>query len=210
MKFERIESVIFPELKEYNIELIENVIVSNKEQLEKALDIINLPCYGKIIAREDLHKSDKGLVREINTLNECIAFYEELKNLNKEKNVYSFVLQKRVKGVELFLGMKKDNLFGHVLLFGFGGIFVEVYRDISYGILPVSKDDFLEMIEDTKIGRSLLNGYRGYGIDFDKLYDLVKNTYKLLREKNYSEIEYNPIIVSKDGITSIVDVKIIK
>ncbi|MCX8166384.1 MAG: acetate--CoA ligase family protein [Candidatus Micrarchaeota archaeon] len=209
-KFSRLETIVFPELKEYGIELIDNVIIENKNDLKKGLELISLPCYAKLIAREELHKSDKGLVREITNEKECIMFFEEMENLNKEKKVYSFVLQRRVKGVELFLGIKKDNLFGHVLLFGFGGIFVEVYRDIAYAVLPIKKDEFLELVEQTKIGERLLKGYRGYGIDLEKLYEVIKNSYRLMKQKNYSEIEYNPIIVSKEGITSIVDIKIVK
>lgn len=207
-KLKTIEEAIFPELGIYNIKLVENYVVSTKEELSKALKKVSIPCYMKGVSVADLHKSDKGLVREITSEQEAFAFFDELKETN-DPDLFA-VVQKRATGVEIFIGIKKDNLFNYIFLFGLGGVFVEVYRDISYGILPVSKSELLEVIAQTKIGKSLLKGYRGYGIDVDYIYNLLRNSYKMLKENDYSEIEFNPIIISKKGKTTAVDVKIVK
>lgn len=207
-KLNTLEDNVFPELGLYNIKLVENYVVTTHEEISRALKKISLPCYMKGVSTSDLHKSDKGLVREIMDESEAVVFFKELRQKN-DQNMH-ITLQKREPGIELFIGIKKDPLFDYIALFGLGGIFVEAYKDISYGILPLTKEALLEMIKNTKIGKSLLKGYRGYGIDIEYLHTMLKNSHKLLKDKEFQEIEFNPIIVNKSGKTTAVDVKIIK
>ncbi len=201
-----IEELVFPELKKFGISLSPHCIVNDLKEVEKASKKFGFPLFMKGIAAKELHKSDKGLVKEITSLEDAKRFFNALKATDVD---YKIVVQKRLSGIELFMGMQKDELFQNILVFGMGGIFVEIYRDVSYGIMPLTFSQFNEVIKSTKIGKALLKNYRNYAIDTQKLYSLAVKCHRLLLKTNTKEIEFNPIILEKSGSFGIVDVKIV-
>lgn len=204
----RIENTVFPELGVAGIKMVENYIAWDEQELAEAIEKVGLPCFMKALNPHDLHKSEKGMVQEILTGKQAVEFFLHTKQVHG--NHYWIAVQKCSRGMELFVGIKKDPVFSHTLLFGYGGIYVEVYRDISYGILPLNKGELERIVSDSKIGKKLLANYRGYSINLKQLGKLVNSAYKLVKENGFSEIEFNPVIIEKDGTVVPVDIKLIK
>jgi len=102
-----------------------------------------------------------------------------------------------VSGVEIVIGMKRSKEFGPVLMFGLGGILVEVLKDVSFGVAPISRSVAKKMIEEVK-GYKILKGFRGsLPVNLEKIIDILVNLSKLsLENQNIKEIDLNPIIVN--------------
>jgi acyl-CoA synthetase (NDP forming) len=106
-------------------------------------------------------------------------------------------------GQEVIVGLKKDPQFGHALMFGLGGIFVEVYRDVSFRVVPVEKRDALLMISEIK-GYSILKGIRGRKpADIDAIADVLVAVSGMAEKKNIIELDINPLIVSENGALAV-------
>ena len=113
------------------------------------------------------------------------------------------------RGVEVIIGGLRDPQFGPVVMFGTGGISVELMKDVSYRIAPLDKKEALEMIREVK-GYPLLTGFRGSKpADIDSLSEtIVKLSEILIEIEDIKEIEINPLIVYEKGVAA-VDVKVI-
>jgi len=105
------------------------------------------------------------------------------------------------KGVEVIVGMRRDATFGPLMMFGMGGTMVELLKDISFRVAPLSRDDIEGMVAETIAGK-LLNGYRGAEIaDFERLYETIAQLSLLAMEQtDIQEIEINPLIVYPKGM----------
>jgi acetyltransferase len=113
-----------------------------------------------------------------------------------------------VRGVETIIGMKRDPVFGPVILFGLGGIFVEVLKDASLGIAPLTKDEALTRIRRIK-GLPLLTGARGREpVNLNALADILVSLSTLaLAHPEVEEIDFNPVFATPDG-AHIVDARV--
>jgi len=177
-------------LEKYKIPLVETRLVRTKKEAKEAAGKIGYPVVLKIASPEVLHRTERGLVK-IGIENErelAKALAEILKNSKKIK-VEGILIQKMAKGMEMACGMKRDASFGPVLMFGLGGIFIEVLKDVSFQIAPVSKREAGEMVKKYR-GRTRANLGRVVGI----LTGLSK-----LAEENpeIKEIDLNPIFVDE-------------
>lgn len=172
----------------------------------------NFPVVLKVDSPEVIHKTDLGLVKVgIKTkqeLEESMAQMKQVLMKNAVKN-YSFIIQEQVKGIELVMGMKKDPSFGPVILFGLGGIYVEVLNDVSMRIAPLSKKDCLFMINEIKSSK-ILDGYRNSPkVDTSVIIEtLLKLSSLVMKEKNIAELDFNPVIVNGSRLY-VADVRII-
>ena len=130
------------------------------------------------------------------------AFNDMYVRLSKEYDVKGILLEKMVpKGVEMIVGLQNDPQFGPVIMVGLGGIFTELFKDVSFRVLPITQDDALEMIEELQ-GKMLLKGYRGsQPINLDILCNALVNIGKLGFDISpyYESIDFNPIIVYPDS-----------
>ncbi|MDF9409759.1 MAG: hypothetical protein A4E52_01662 [Pelotomaculum sp. PtaB.Bin013] len=108
------------------------------------------------------------------------------------------------KGTELLIGCKRDPQFGPVLVFGTGGVFTEILNDISLRIPPLSKEEFLNMINETKVGK-ILAGARGTtAVNFDQLTDYLASFAQLVMgNPSISEIDINPLLAYADGFVAL-------
>ena len=110
-------------------------------------------------------------------------------------------LQKQVKkGAELYIGIKKDETFGQVLLFGLGGVYIEIFKDVSQRICPIAKKDFYDMIEELKAKKILL-GYRGKQVNLEKLAKLCVAVSKMAVSENITELDLNPVKADEKDCT---------
>lgn len=196
-------------LSYYGIPTVEEKLVKSiKEAIETAKEI-GYPVVLKGYSSTLSHKSEYNLV-ELNLRDE-----KELKEgwkriFNTKIKLEGVLVQKQIKGnLELIVGLKKDITFGHCVVFGLGGVFTEILKDISIRVAPIEKIDAIEMIREIK-SYKILEGYRGEkGVNFDKLSEILVNAGKIgIEHPEIKELDINPLIV-QDGIPIAVDSLII-
>ena len=188
----------------YDIKVPRFALVKEIENAVKEANSIGYPLVAKIVSPEILHKTDVGGVK-IDLKNEedvRSAFNDMYGRLSKEYDVKGILLEKMVpKGVEMIVGLQNDAQFGPVIMVGLGGIFTELFKDVSFRVLPITESDALEMIEELQ-GKMLLKGYRGSSpINMDILCKALVNIGKLGYDNSayYDSVDFNPIIVYPDS-----------
>lgn len=183
-------------------------IARNAEEAERIADKIGYPVAMKIVSPDVIHKSDIGALSLDVTKEEVRnTFYEIISRVESympEARIEGILVQKMVKGGrEVIIGMKKDLQFGNVIMFGVGGIYVEVFKDVAFRIAPISMDDAYEMIKSIK-SFALLKGIRGEKmLDINSLAEIIVRFSQLSMDYPISEMEINPIKVFEKGCVAI-------
>lgn len=195
--------------------------VTADEAVEKS-KAIGFPVVLKILSKDVLHKSDAGGVK-INLKNEeevRKAFTEIMvnaKNYGKEKGIDVdlsrgvFISDFADMGTEIIVGVTKDPQFGHALMVGLGGIFVEVLKDVSFRLIPFTENDAREMLKELKAYK-ILEGIRGEPPrDVDSLVNVMLAVSKMIEENpEITELDCNPTFVYEKGKgTLVVDARIL-
>ncbi len=186
-------------LAAYNIPVTREVVVQDKAQLKKAVENIGFPLVMKGCAADLAHKTESGLVRvDVRTTDEAQAVFEEMMAAMdaEDKGV---LVQEMVKGKrELVIGLTRDSQFGPCVMFGLGGIFTEILRDITFRVAPITKDDALEMMNEIK-GKKILEPIRGMeAADTDALAEILVSLGALgVENDEIAEVDINPLILSK-------------
>jgi len=202
-------------LQTAGIPLPDAILAKNAEEAVKASQVVGLPVAMKIVSRKIVHKSDTGGVR-INLVSEedvRTAFEEIIRSALKiaEKDEIEGILVSPMAkaGQECIVGMTRDHQFGPVIMFGLGGIFVEVLKDVSFRVAPLARSDAEQMIQQIK-GFPLLKGIRGQSPkDIGAIVEILLGISDLsVRDNAIREIDLNPVIVHEKG-ASIVDARII-
>ncbi len=185
-------------LKKYDINFVASCVIKD----ESAFNKVKYPLVLKVFSGKIIHKSDVGgVIVGIKDKEEAVKAFKKLKKVSK-----NILMQKMVSGKEVIIGMKRDGQFGPVVMFGLGGIFVEVMKDISFRVCPVTKRNAVEMIKEIK-SYKILEGIRGEkGININALADLIVNVSKLSLKNDVNEIDLNPVIVD-DKKAVVVDVR---
>lgn len=182
-------------------------LVTTLEEAVAAAAEIGFPVVLKIVSRDILHKSEAGGVKVKLTDEQSVraAFTQILENarhFRPDADIAGLLVCEMLPvGVETIIGMTRDVSFGPAFMFGLGGIFVEVMRDVSFRVLPLTKDDALEMIYEIK-GYALLRGIRGITPrDVDALAELIVKTAKMVEENpEIRELDINPCFVYESGV----------
>ncbi len=194
-------------LKTYGLPVTEEMIVSSAADAMKAASKIGFPVALKIMSPDLLHKTDVGGVAlNLNTENDVKNAYHEMykkvKSKRPEARIEGVLVQEMLRpGLEVIIGIKKDPVFGPALVFGLGGVFVEVLKDVSTRVAPLNEKDALSMISEIK-GRALLDGHRGQmPRDKDALVDVILKVSRLAveLEEAIDEIDINPLIIYEEG-----------
>jgi len=202
-------------LKEYGIPVPDFMLIKNEEEIAGLAKEINFPIAMKIVSPDIIHKSDAGGVKlDIKDEKEAKLAYQEIiskvKKYNKEAQIFGVITYSMIpKRTEIIIGMMKDPHFGPVAMFGLGGIFVEVLKDISFRILPIEEKDAREMITEIK-GYEILKGARGNPPqDIQSIKEVLMKISKLTTENpEINEIDLNPIFVFEKGL-QVVDARMI-
>jgi hypothetical protein len=194
----------------YSLKYPETMVFHNYEEITERK--IPFPCVLKVDSQKVMHKTELGLVfTHIDSMGELKQKIIAAETILKENNVteYNLVLQESIKGAEFIAGLKTDQTFGKVVVFGLGGIFVELVKDVSMRIAPLEKKEIIDMIESTKAKR-FIDGYRGFPkANKEKIVDLLMKLSRMaVTEKNIVEIDFNPVIVNEKE-AYIVDARII-
>ena len=202
-------------LREYGIPVPDFKLIKSEEEITGLTKEINFPIAMKIVSPDIIHKSDAGGVK-LNIKNEKEAklayqgIISKVKKYNKEAQIFGVITYSMIpKITEIIIGIMKDPHFGPVIMFGLGGIFVEVLKDISFRILPIEEIDAWEMIAEIK-GYEILKGARGEAPkDMEAIKILLMKISKLTMENpEINEIDLNPIFVFEKGI-QVVDARMI-
>ena len=197
----------------YGIKVPEYSIVTNESEAVSKSKEIGFPLVAKIVSDQILHKTDvKGVKVGLENENEVKETFLDMYNrLSKDYSVKGVLLEKMVpKGIELIVGLQNDPQFGPVIMLGLGGIYTELFKDVSFRVLPITKKDALEMINDLK-AKEILQGFRGsQSINLDMLSDAIIKIGNLGFDmaKYIDSVDFNPIIVYPDNYY-VVDAKIL-
>jgi len=202
-------------LRQAGINVVETRLAVSKEQAVAVSQQLGFPVVLKIVSADVLHKTDAGGVKlGLKTAGQVGKAWDEImKSVKKafpEAKIEGVSVQPMAKpGVEVIIGMSKDAQFGPVLMFGLGGIFVEIIKDVSFRIVPLVKRDAKEMVREIK-GFPLLNGYRGSEpVDIVNLENLLLKASEFVEKTpEIKELDLNPIFAYKDGAMA-VDARVI-
>jgi len=185
-------------LQAYQIPVTKEVLVENVKDLAKAAQEIGYPLVLKGCSSDISHKTEKGLIRvDIRNEDEAVKAFEEIM-ADMDGNENAVLFQEMVKGQrELVIGLTRDAQFGPCVMFGLGGIFTEILKDISFRIAPLEKRDALDMMRDIK-GHKILDAVRGMeAADLDVLADILIKVGQIGMENDrIKEIDINPVILS--------------
>jgi len=185
-------------LKSYGIPATRETLVHTREECTKAAHAIGYPLVLKACSPQLAHKTEKGLVRlDLRSNQELILAFDDLMS-RMEGNEKSILVQELIKGTrELVAGMTRDPQFGPCVMFGLGGIFTEILKDIAFRVAPLEKRDALDMTQEIK-AHKILGAVRGMpAADMDLLCDILVKVGEIgLENESIQEIDINPMILS--------------
>ncbi|MDN3987383.1 acetate--CoA ligase family protein [Zwartia vadi] len=199
-------------LKGYGIRAPQSMVVHTEAELDEAFRQFSGPVVLKLISPEVLHKSDFGAV--VLGLRDAESIKASMREISKRCRdqgyaIDGFLLEEMVdKGHEIVVGGYRDETFGPVIMFGLGGIFVEVLQDVTFRICPITEADAREMIQDLR-GASLLKGARG-GINVpDEV--IVETLMTIGGEQglfytladSIEELDINPLLATAQGVIAL-------
>lgn len=195
----------FEIIRAYGIPVADHQFVQKKEDLEKALNKIKAPVALKVISTEISHKSDVGgVVLNIRTLSEATSAYSRMNQL-AQRGSSGVLVQKMISGgKEVILGGKRDPSFGPVILFGLGGIYVEVFKESSLRLAPINRPEAEEMISELKAS-AILKGLRGENpLDRKALVEnLLRLSQLMIDFPEIEGIDINPVMVLEKGAVAV-------
>jgi acyl-CoA synthetase (NDP forming) len=193
-------------LKHIGIPSVETRLAANLKEVVSISQRFGFPVVLKIASPDVVHKTDSGGVKlDLKTISEVKQAHRDILSSVRRKYPHALIhgisVQKMAPpGTEVIIGTSKDPQFGPVIMFGLGGIFVEVLKDVSFRVIPVSRKDAQEMIQEIK-GFPLLRGYRGMEpASIPALIAMILKVSKFANENpQIKEMDLNPIFAYKDG-----------
>lgn len=202
-------------LKEAGIHCTDTRLAVDKAEAVALCEEIGYPAVLKVSSKDITHKSDAGGVKVgLPDKAAVVKAYDDIMASctarHPDADIEGISVQSMAKpGIEVIIGMTKDLSFGPVLMFGLGGIFVEVLKDVAFRVVPLEKNDASEMIAEIK-GKKLLEGYRGQDpADIPFLEDILLRLSELVdKSAGIAEIDMNPVFAYKQGAV-VVDARII-
>ena len=182
------------------IPLVPEMVSTSKEELMAFANQVGYPVVAKVVG--PVHKSDVGGVTlNIRTEKHLALEFDRMMQI---PDATAVMVQKMLKGTELFIGAKYEERFGHVVLCGLGGIFVEVLKDVSSGLAPLTYGEAYSMIHSLR-GYKIIKGTRGQqGINEQKYAEIIVRLSTLLRfATEIKEIDINPLLADADNVVAV-------
>ncbi len=196
----------------YGLPVLPSRLCHTVDQAVKAADEFGYPVVIKVVSPQILHKTDVGGVR-VNLTDaaalsrEFLTMLENIRQVRPEADVWGILVQKMAdrRGTETILGMKRDPSFGPLLMFGLGGILVEVLKDVVFRIAPINDLSAESMVTGIKAAR-ILQGFRGEPPrDVPKIKDCLQRLSQLVTDfPDFDEIDINPLLVYEQGKGAVV------
>lgn len=203
----------FSLLSKYKISCPATQMASSPSSILSACGKIGFPLAMKAVSPHVQHKSDRGgVILGVKSLPEAEKAYHLLMERYKGVKLEGVLVQKMAGGsnsVELIIGGKKDAQFGQLIMLGTGGIFVEVFRDVTFRVCPITEEDAGQMVRELR-SYPILAGARGREkVNERALVSTLMKVSDLLLEEDPKEFDINPLIADSVGCTA-VDMRIIK
>lgn len=200
-------------LSEYGIKVPQYALVRSSDEAVNKSKEIGFPLVAKIVSPDILHKTDVGGVKVgLRSEDEVRRAFDDMYHRLKEKfDVKGVLLEKMVpNGVELIVGLQNDSQFGPSIMVGLGGIYTELFKDVTFRVLPITKDDAKKMLNSLR-GSDILKGFRGSkAVNMDMISEAIVNigTLGVDLAGKYESVDFNPVVVYPDEYF-VVDAKII-
>ena len=200
---------------EYGIPVPRFKLARSVEEAVGHAEEIGYPVVLKVVSPQVVHKTDVGgVVLGVSDAEQVRNAYSRvventLRKLPSAEIVGVLVEEQAREGVEVIVGAFKDEQFGQTVMFGLGGVFVEVLDDVSFRVAPVSEEDAEEMVREIR-GYRILKGYRGRPpADLEAIKSIIVNVSRMVMElQEIREVDLNPIYVYERGAVA-VDVRVI-
>jgi len=195
-------------LSAFGIAVVQGRIAHNWREIEAAAAELTPPLVLKLSGDAFLHKSEwGGVITGLQTRKELHMAYQRIRDgvhRRSSKARIGFQIQEQATGKELLLGLKHDPQFGHVIACGFGGIYTEVFKDISRELVPVGRQEAEQMLSSLKI-YPLLKGTRGEaGVDLESLLDALERlSFLATRIPDIMELDINPLMTDSSGCRAV-------
>jgi acyl-CoA synthetase (NDP forming) len=195
-------------LAKYGITVTKESIAQNADEAYSIASQIGTTVAMKISSPDISHKSDMGGVELNIAASDAKATYDRIisriKKAVPDARIEGILVQQMApSGHEMIVGLKKDAQFGHVLMFGLGGIFVEVYKDVSFRVTPIGMKEALDMISEIK-GYPILKGIRGRKpADIDSIAHVLVSVSEMAQKENIIELDINPLIAGETGAIAV-------
>ena len=200
-------------LEAYDVSVPRHQVVTSAEQAEVAAAEVGYPVVAKIVSPDILHKTELGgVLLNLNDAAAVRAAYRQI--VERARQVRAALPGVLIScmappGTEVIAGLTQDAQFGPVVMFGLGGIFVEVYRDVSFRLIPLTEPDAAAMIREIKASPVLQGVRGGRSADLKALADLLLTVSRMAEENpEIAEMDLNPIIVYEEGL-SVVDARVL-
>ncbi len=194
----------------YGIPVAASVLAKNADEAGMAASKLGFPVVEKIVSPDILHKSDVGGVKiNITSEEEARAAFDQissqvLRAVSKAR-IQGVLVQKMIKGgTETIVGGSRDPQFGPVVVFGLGGIFVEILKDVSFRVAPIDREEALDMIKEIR-SAPILNGFRGTpAADKEALASVIVSVGRLMIENpEISSLDLNPVMALPSGAVTV-------
>jgi acyl-CoA synthetase (NDP forming) len=197
-------------LEEAGIPVVTTRLATSREEAVRIAEEIGLPAVLKVLSPDVTHKSDVGGVKVgLETADQVRSAYDSIMSSTSAAaptaSIEGVSVQSMAEpGVEVIVGATRDPQFGHVVMFGLGGVLVEMLRDVSMRLVPVEQRDARAMIREIK-GLPLLQGYRQYPpCDLDSLEEVILGLSRFLEEHpEVRELDLNPILCYPKGLVAV-------
>jgi succinyl-CoA synthetase beta subunit len=177
-------------------------LVKTLREAESFSGTVGFPLVLKMISKQALHKTEVDGVKIVYEKGGLNGQFKSLANAAKRKKIRldGILVQEYVRGKEVIIGLKKDPVFGHAILFGLGGTLVEILKDVAFRVCPISEGDAQEMIDELRL-RQVLYGYRGdKGVNIRALKKILVNASKIpLKHGDIREMDINPLMINERG-----------
>jgi acetate---CoA ligase (ADP-forming) subunit beta len=190
-------------------------LAKTADEAAKVADQLGYPIVLKIVSPQITHKSDVGGVAlNLNSAADVKAAFDRVvasaKKAEPKATIEGVAVQRMERqGIEVIVGMTTDPQFGPVMMFGLGGVMVEILKDVAFRVVPINDRDARQMIDEIK-GKPLLDGYRGSEpADVAKLHELLLKVSSFVEQHpEVAELDLNPVFAYKDGAIA-VDARIV-
>lgn len=193
--------------RDYGLPVPDYIFAATREAAVEGAVKMGFPVALKVVSPDIIHKSDAGGVKlNLSDPGQAGLAYDQILSNARKYNADALikgvlVVRQAQKDTECIVGAIKDNQFGHCIMFGLGGVAVELYKDVSFRVLPLTQADAREVISETKASK-LLKGYRGSSPkDVNAITDVLLSISHMLEENpEIKELDINPLMVYEHGV----------
>lgn len=193
-------------LASYGVPVTRDVVCRTAEEAVDAARLIGFPVVMKVVSPQVVHKTEYSAVRVgVSSADEVLATYEEMVGNVRRRveglELHGVLVSETAKGQEMIIGSFSDPQFGQMLMFGLGGVNVEVFKDVSYRLAPLEEIDAREMVSELR-GTRLLAGYRGKeGVDIEAVVSALMAVSRLVADfPDIVEMDLNPVFGTGGGV----------